>query len=149
MRPQVLQLLHFGHFWKHLLPVQSTRSNRPSQKSIHGCCRRNHEAECMLITPSTSWGPTIHAYSKCMYPCMHSTVSTSTKSSCWGARFWHPHTTNSFYSEEFQAWGRERGTTHLTGAPYHPATNGAFMQALCKSALDADPSGTPTSQVNS
>ena len=96
-----------------------------------------------------SWGPTswwlsMHTL-KYMYPCIHSTVSTSTKSSFWGARFWHPHKTTSFYSEKFQAWCRERGTTHLTGAPYRPATNGAFMQALCKSALQeflmANPSG--------
>ena len=45
-------------------------------------------------------------------------------------------------SEEFQAWCKERGITHLTGAPHHPATNGAaerliqtFKQALRKSQL--------------
>ena len=47
-----------------------------------------------------------------------------------------------FTSEEFQHWCKERGITHLTGAPYHPATNGAaerlvqtFKQALRKSSL--------------
>ena len=45
-------------------------------------------------------------------------------------------------SSEFQAWCQERGITHLTGAPYHPATNRAaerlvqtFKQALKKSSL--------------
>ena len=41
LRPQVLQLLHLGHFGKHLLPVHST---------IPGCCWRYHGAECILIT---------------------------------------------------------------------------------------------------
>ena len=27
-------------------------------------------------------------------------------------------------SQEFQAWYKARGIIHLTGAPYHPATNG-------------------------
>ena len=47
-----------------------------------------------------------------------------------------------FTSEEFQSWCKERGITHLTGAPYHPATNGAaerlvqtFKKALTKSSL--------------
>ena len=47
-----------------------------------------------------------------------------------------------FLSEEFQAWCRQRGITHLTGAPYHPATNGAaerlvqsFKESLRKSTL--------------
>ena len=42
-------------------------------------------------------------------------------------------------SGEFQAWCQERGISHLTGAPYHPATNGAaerlvqtFKRALKK-----------------
>ena len=44
--------------------------------------------------------------------------------------------------KEFQAWCKQRGIVHLTGAPYHPATNGAaerliqsFKQALRKSSL--------------
>ena len=47
-----------------------------------------------------------------------------------------------FTSEEFQVWCHERGITHLTGAPYHPATNGAaehlvqtFKHAMVKSSL--------------
>ena len=59
--------------------------------------------------------------------------------------FGYPHTLVSdngtaFTSEEFQSWCKERGIVHLTGAPYHPATNGAaerliqsFKQALRKS----------------
>ena len=48
----------------------------------------------------------------------------------------------SFTSEEFQEWCSERGITHLSGAPYHPATNGAaerlvqsFKSSLRKSSL--------------
>ena len=47
-----------------------------------------------------------------------------------------------FSSGEFQDWCKARGIIHLTGAPYHPATNGAaerlvqtFKQALKKSSL--------------
>ena len=47
-----------------------------------------------------------------------------------------------FMSQDFQAWCKQRGIVHLTGAPYHPATNGAaerliqsFKQALRKSSL--------------
>ena len=59
--------------------------------------------------------------------------------------FGYPHTlvtdnASAFLSDEFQMWCRERGIVHLTGAPYHPATNGAveqlvqtFKQALKKS----------------
>lgn len=78
--------------------------------------------------------------------------STSTKSTTElleqdFAHFGYPHTivsdnATSFSSEEFKSWCRERGITHLTGAPYHPATNGAakrlvqtFKQALSKSSL--------------
>ena len=61
------------------------------------------------------------------------------------AHFGYPHAlvtdnATAFTSEEFQSWCQERGITHLTGAPYHPATNGAaerlvqtFKQALKKS----------------
>ena len=47
-----------------------------------------------------------------------------------------------FSSAEFQLWCHQRGIKHLTGAPYHPATNGAtekmvqyFKQSLKKSKL--------------
>ena len=52
------------------------------------------------------------------------------------------HNATSFTLEEFQEWCRERGITHLSGAPYHPATNGAaerlvqsFKSSLRKSSL--------------
>ena len=47
-----------------------------------------------------------------------------------------------FTSDDFQEWCRKRGITHLSGAPYHPATNGAaerlvqsFKQSIRKSVL--------------
>ena len=98
----------------------------------------------------TNWLVMIDVYSK--YPCIHPVNSTSTKATTElleqdFAHFGYPHTVvtdnaTSFVSEEFQAWCKERGITHLTGAPYHPATNGAaerlvqtFKQALTKSSL--------------
>ena len=97
-----------------------------------------------------NWLVLIDAYSK--YPCIHPTTSTSTKATTElleqdFAHFGYPHiivsdNATSFSFEEFQSWCRERGITHLTGAPYHPATNGAaerlvqtFKQALTKSSL--------------
>ena len=81
----------------------------------------------------TNWLVLIDAYSK--YPCIHPVNSTSTKATTElleqdFAHFGYPHTVvtdnaTSFVSEEFQAWCKERGITHLTGAPYHPATKGA------------------------
>ena len=90
------------------------------------------------------------AFSK--YPCIHPTASLSTKATIdiletEFAHFGHPHTVVSdnaatFKSDEFQNWCRERGIIHLTGAPYHPATNGVverlaqtFKKALKKSEL--------------
>ena len=98
----------------------------------------------------SNWLVLIDAFSK--YPCIHPTSSTSTKSTTElleqdFAHFGYPHSivsdnATSFTSEEFQSWCRERGIIHLTGAPYHPATNGAaerlvqtFKQALSKSSL--------------
>ena len=98
----------------------------------------------------TNWLVLVDAYSK--YPCIHSTSSTSTRATLDlleedFAHFGYPHTivsdnATTFMSEEFQSWCKERGITHLTGAPYHPATNGAaerlvqtFKQALKKSSL--------------
>ncbi|KAL5517830.1 hypothetical protein EMCRGX_G003454 [Ephydatia muelleri] len=98
----------------------------------------------------TNWLVLIDAYSK--YPCIHPVSSTSSKATTElleqdFAHFGYPHTivtdnATSFVSVEFQAWCKERGITHLTGALYHPATNGAaerlvqtFKQALNKSSL--------------
>jgi len=59
--------------------------------------------------------------------------------------FGFPHTVvtdcaATFKSDEFQEFCKENGIVHLTGAPYHPATNGGaerlvqtFQQALKKS----------------
>ncbi|XP_052827929.1 uncharacterized protein K02A2.6-like [Octopus bimaculoides] len=96
------------------------------------------------------WLVITDVYSK--YPCIHPTSSTSSKGTLnlLEEDFVHlgfPHTlvtdnAPTFTSEEFQSWCKERGITHLTGAPYHPATNGAaerlvqtFKQALRKSSL--------------
>ena len=96
------------------------------------------------------WLVITDAYSK--YPCIHPTSSTSTRATLDlleedFAHFGFPHTlvtdnATTFTSAEFQSWCQERGITHLTGAPYHPATNGAaerlvqtFKQALRKSSL--------------
>ena len=100
----------------------------------------------------TNWLVLVDAYSK--YPCVHPTSSVSTKSTtdlleAEFAHFGFPHTivtdnATTFTSGEFQEWCRKRGIIHLTGAPYHPATNGAaerlvqtFKQALRKSSLPA------------
>ena len=96
------------------------------------------------------WLVITDVYSK--YPCIHPTSSTSTRATLDlleedFAHFGFPHTlvtdnAPTFTSEEFQHWCKERRITHLTGAPYHPATNEAaerlvqtFKQALRKSSL--------------
>ena len=89
----------------------------------------NHAVNFM----GTNWLVMIDAYSK--YPCIHATSSTSTRATVDlleedFSHFGYPHaivTDNAptFLSEEFQTWCRERGITHLTEAPYHPATNSA------------------------
>ena len=97
-----------------------------------------------------NWLVMTDAYSK--YPCIHPTTSTCTKATTdlleqSFAHFGYPHTivsdnATTYTSEEFQDWCHNRGITHLTGAPYHPATNGAaerlvqtFKQTLKKSSL--------------
>ena len=98
----------------------------------------------------TNWLVMVDAYSK--YPCIHPTSSVSTKTTTdllemEFAHFGYPNTivtdnATTFSSGEFQDWCKARGIVHLTGAPYHPATNGAaerlvqtFKQAQKKSSL--------------
>jgi len=88
------------------------------------------------------------------YPCIYATQSVSAKSTIKllqedFAHFGFPHAVvtdcaTTFKSDEFQEFCKESGIVHLTGAPYHPATNGAaerlvqtFKQALKK--LDKAP----------
>eukprot|EP00731_Ephydatia_muelleri_P034216 Em0051g8a len=179
LRPQVLQLLHLGHFgmqrmkqlartavyWLgidadimdlcHRCTACAEHQKMPPKPANHPWMlpekpwSRVHVDHAINFLGS-NWLVLIDAYSK--YPCIHPTSSTSTKSTTElleqdFSHFGYPHTivsdnATSFSSEEFQVWYRERGITHLTGAPYHPATNGAaerlvqtFKQALSKSSL--------------
>lgn len=98
----------------------------------------------------SNWLVMIDAYSK--YPCIHPTSSVSTRATIDlleqdFSHFGYPHTivtdnAAAFLSEEFQEWCKKNGIIHLTGAPYHPATNGAaerlvqtFKKSLRKSPL--------------
>ena len=113
----------------------STRINHRKLLTTLGCFQRSQSSTrgpCHQFS-GKQLASLIDAYSK--YPCIHPTTSTSTKSTTeWleqdFAHFGFLHTivsdnATSFSSEEFQALCRERGIIHLTGAPYHPATNGA------------------------
>ena len=98
----------------------------------------------------TNWLIVVDSYSK--YPTIHQTTSTSTRATTElleqdFAHFGYPlavvtDNATTFTSGEFQEWCRSRGIAHLTGAPYHPATNGAaermvgaFKKAMKKSKL--------------
>ena len=80
-----------------------------------------------------NWLVMVDAYSK--YLCIHPTQSISAKTTMNlleqdFALFGYPHTlvtdnAPTFMSDEFQDYCQARGIVHLTGAPYHPATNGA------------------------
>ena len=95
-----------------------------------------------------NWLVVVDAFSK--YPCIHKTSSTSSRRTMDlleedFAHFGYPlsivsDNATSFTSGEFQEWCKTRGIAHLTGAPYHPATNGAtermvqtFKKAMKKS----------------
>lgn len=128
---------------------------KPSKPSIHPWMlpekpwSRLHLDHAINFLGS-NWLVLVDAYSK--YPCVHSTQAVTARATIDlleedFAHFGYPHTlvtdnATTFMSEEFQSWCKDRGITHLTGAPYHPATNGAaerlvqtLKQALRKSPL--------------
>ena len=129
--------------------------NKPSKPPVHPWMLPEKPWSCLHLDHAINfmgkdWLVITDAYSK--YPCIHPTSSTSTRATLDlleedFAHFGFPHTlvtdnAPTFTSEEFRHWCKERGITHLTGAPYHPATNGAaerlvqtFKQALRKSSL--------------
>ena len=96
------------------------------------------------------WLLIVDAFSK--YPCIHPVSSVSSKATIAVldiefAHFGYPHAlvsdnSSSFTSSEFQEWLSDRNIVHLTGAPYHPATNGqvermvqSFKRFMVKSDL--------------
>ena len=97
----------------------------------------------------SNWLIVTDAYSK--YPCIHQTCSTSTKATTTlleedFAHFGYPHTivsdnATTFSSAEFQEWCHYRGIKHLTGAPYHPATNGAAERLVQSFTVKVHPRG--------
>ena len=129
--------------------------NKPDKPSIHPWMMPEKPWSRLHLDHAINflgrnWLVLVDAYSK--YPCIHPTTSTSSKSTTAileqeFAHFGYPHTlvtdnATTFMSQKFQAWCKQRGIVHLTGAPYHPATNGAaerliqsFKQALRKSSL--------------
>ena len=129
--------------------------NKPDKPSIHPWMMPEKPWSRLHLDHAINflgrnWLVLVDAYSK--YPCIHPTTSTSSKSTTAileqeFAHFGYPHTlvtdnATTFMSQVFQAWCKQRGIVHLTGAPYHPATNGAaerliqsFKQALRKSSL--------------
>ena len=127
--------------------------NKPSKAPIHPWIlpekpwSRVHVDQAINFMGS-NWLVIVDAHSK--YPCIHPTTYTSSKSttdllSQVFAHFIYPHTivtdnATSCTSDEFQEWCRCRDIAHLSGAPYHPETNGAaervvqsFKNALKKS----------------
>ena len=127
--------------------MQNTKVIHPRLQSIHGCYPRSPEVDHAV---NFNWLVLIDTYSK--YPIIHQTTSTSSKATIQlleedFAHFGFPHTivsdnATSFSSGKFQSWCQEHGITHLAGAPYHPATNGAaerlvqsFKKSLQKSSL--------------
>ena len=177
LRPQVLELLHVGHFgmqrmkqlarsvvyWPHLntdieklsrsCSSCAEHQNNPSRPANHPWMlpekpwSRVHVDHAINFM-GENWLVLVDAYSK--YPSIHATTAVSTRATLRlleedFAHFGNPHsivTDNAptFTSEEFQEWCKQRGITHLTGAPYHPATNGAaerlvqsFKQSVKKS----------------
>ena len=159
------QLARTAVYWPgidHAIEMTSRRcvscgehQNKPSKPAVHPWMlpekpwSRIHLDHAINFMGS-NWLVVTDAYSK--YPCIHPTSSVSTGATLDllevdFAHFGFPHTlvtdnASTFMSAEFQSWCKERGITHLTGAPYHPATNGAaerlvqtFKQALRKSSL--------------
>ena len=129
-------------------PVPSTKTNPPSRKITHGCCQTNPGADYTWTMRWNSlgrnWLVLVDPFSK--YPCIHPTGAIGSQATIDlleedFAHFGYPHalvTDNafSFTSKEFKSWCQSRGITHLTRAPYHPATNGTaerMVQSLKKS----------------
>ena len=104
--------------------------NKPDKPSIHPWMMPEKPWSRLHLDHAINflgrnWLVLVDAYSK--YPCIHPTTSTSSKSTTAileqeFAHFGYPHTlvtdnATTFMSQEFQAWCKQRGIVHLTGAP--------------------------------
>ena len=163
------QLARSAVYWPHIdIHIEDTcrcctacaeHQNRPPQPVNHPWMMpekpwsRIHIDHAINFMGRT-WLIVTDAYST--YPCIHQTSSTPTKATTTlleedFAHFGYPHTivsenATTFSFAEFQEWCHYRGIKHLTGAPYHSATNGAaeklvqsFKQSLKKSKLPPRP----------
>ena len=120
LRNHILKLLHLGHFGMQRMKqlARSTVYWPRINFDIENLCRKCTSCGQFQNKPDK---PSIHPWMMPEKP--------------W-SRLHLDH------AIEFQAWCKQRGIVHLTGAPYHPATNGAaerliqsFKQALRKSSL--------------
>ena len=114
--------------------------NKPGKPSIHPWMMPEKPWSRLHLDHAINflgrnWLVLVDAYSK--YPCIYPTTSTSSNSTTaiLGTRIcsFRVSTTDNattFMSQEFQAWCKQRGIVHLTGAPYHPATNGAAERCV-------------------
>ena len=129
--------------------------NKPAKPAVHPWMMPERPWSRLHIDHAINflghnWLIIVDAFSK--YPCIHSCQAVTAKATTElleedFAHFGYPNTivsdnAPSFMSDEFQSWCKERGIMHITGAPYHPATNGAaermvqtMKQALRKSDL--------------
>ena len=120
--------------------------NKPDKPSIHPWMMPEKPWSRLHLDHAINflgrnWLVLVDAYSK--YPCIHPTTSTSSKSTTAileqeFAHFGYPHTlvtdnATTFMSQEFQAWCKQRGIVHLTGAAERLIQS--FKQALRKSSL--------------
>ena len=185
MQPQILDILHLGHFgmqrmkqlarsavyWHHIdSQIEDTcrgcvscaeHQNKPPKPTNHPWMMpekpwsRIH-VDHTINFMGNNWLIVIDAYSK--YPCIHHADKLNihpgdnhvARRRLRSFRISHTVVSDNattFSSAEFQLWCRQRGIKHLTGALYHPTTNGAaermvqsFKQSLKKSKLPPRPS---------
>ena len=125
LRNHILKLLHLGHFGMQRMKqlARSTVYWPRIDFDIENLCRKC--TSCGQFQPKSTTAILEQEFAHFGYP--HTLVTDNA---------------TTFMSQEFQAWCKQRGIVHLTGAPYHPATNGAaerliqsFKQALRKSSL--------------
>jgi len=124
-------------------PACLEHQNRPSKPPIHPWMAPGKTWSCLPLHHivnfmGSNWLVLVDAYSK--YLCIHQTQSISTKATTElseqdFSHFGYLHTIMTdkvlcFTSEEFKEYCKERAIIHLTGASYHPSSNGTAEQMV-------------------